>query len=264
LAPWIISHFPPHRVYTESFGGGASVLLRKRRSHSEVYNDLDGDVVEFFRVLREPELASRLADLLALTPFARAEWAVARELASDPVERARRLLIRSQMGFGSDSVRSDRKTGFRSTTNRGGTVPSIDWSRYPREIPAFVARLSGVLIDQRDAVDVIREHDRADALHYVDPPYVHSTRSEIRGYALELDDDGHRRLAKTLRDAKGFVVLSGYDCDLYRELYGDWLRVDRRVTVFRQTPRVESLWLSSRTARALDASFLFGPPMPEE
>ena len=53
LAPWIIAHFPPHRVYTEAFGGGASVLLRKGRAKSEVYNDLDSEVVNLFRVLQD-------------------------------------------------------------------------------------------------------------------------------------------------------------------------------------------------------------------
>jgi DNA adenine methylase len=258
LGPWVISHFPRHRVYVEPFGGGGSVLLLKSRAYSEVYNDLDDQLVNFFRVLRDPDQASRLAALLALTPFARGEWKASYAPTDDPVEWARRTLIRSQMGFGSDSVKMNRKTGFRSNTSRRGTTPALDWSRYPEEVPAFVERLKGVLIDQKDAMDLVLEHDGPATLHYVDPPYPHSTRSEVRGYSHEMTDDNHRRLAEVLMGLDGFVVLSGYRCDLYDELYQAWERVDRDVIVFRATRRVESLWLSPATVAALDRESFFG------
>lgn len=257
LAPWVIRHFPRHRVYVEGYGGGGSVLMRKPRSYSEVYNDLDGEVVNFFRVLRDPETAEELARRLMLTPYARAEWRLAYEPTDDPVERARCVVARSFMGFGSDSVKANRKTGFRSNANRVGTTPSVDWSRYPGHIRSFTERLRGVMIDQRNAIDVIREHDGPETLAYVDPPYPHSTRSDVRGYTHELTDDDHVELAAVLRALKGYVVLSGYRCPLYDRLYKGWQRVDRNVIVFRQTKRVESLWLSPRTSRALDVMPLF-------
>jgi DNA adenine methylase len=258
LAPWVIRHLPRHRKYTEAFCGAASVLMRKPRVYSEAINDLDDDIVSFFRVLQDPHSAARLAELLYLTPFSRSEWRRAYEPTADPIERARRTVCRSFMGFGSDSLKVNRQTGFRSNSSRSGTTPSLDWSRYPAEIPKFVERIRGVMIDQKPAADMLLEHDSAETLHYVDPPYPHSTRSDIRGYTHELLDDDHRDLAAVLRGLKGFVVLSGYRCDLYDDLFGDWIRVDRDVIVFRATRRVESLWLSPRTAAALDPQLPFG------
>jgi DNA adenine methylase len=263
LAPWITSHFPRHRVYTEPFGGAGSVLLRKPRAYSEVYNDLDGQVVNFFRVLRDPEQASRLAELLVLTPFAREEWLAAYEPSTDPVERARRTIVRSQMGFGSDSVKANRKTGFRSNTSRRGTTPALDWSRYPREIAGLTERLQGVMIDQKPAIEVLAEHDGPSTLHYLDPPYPHSVRSEVRGYSHEMTDEDHRQLATVVRGLAGHIVISGYRCPLYDKLYEGWERVDRAVIVFRATRRTESLWLSPRTVVALDQQSFFGQ-MPEK
>lgn len=257
LAPWILSHFPKHRIYTEGYGGAGSVLFQKSRCYSEVYNDLDDSVVNVFRVLREPTTAARLAELLALTPFSRAEWVLAHEQTDEPVERARRTIVRSFAGFGSDSTLIHRNTGFRSNCNRMGTTPAVDWSRYPDHIRAFTSRLSGVLIDSKPALDVLREHDGSRTLHYVDPPYPLSVRSTRRGYNFELTDDDHRDLATVLRSLRGHVVLSGYPCELYdRELYPDWIRVERPTVVFRQKKCIECLWLSP-SMRIRQAS-LFG------
>ena len=248
LAPWIIGHFPPHRVYVEPFGGAASVLLRKPRSYAEVYNDLDGEVVNLFRVLRDETLAGRLCAMLALTPFARAEFEAAYEDCDNPVERARRLVIVSFMGFGSNGHNTLTRTGFRANSNRSGTTPAHDWSNYPDALRVGVERLRGVVIESRDALDIIRQHDGPRTLHYVDPPYPHSTRDRggrQRDYRHEMTDNEHRALAATLRAVEGTVVLSGYACDLYdRELYPDWARVERAAHADGARDRVEVLWLN--------------------
>lgn len=252
LADWVTLHFPPHRIYVEPYGGAASVLIRKRRTHGEVYNDLDGEVVNVFRVLRDPELASSLAASLRLTPYSRAEWRTAYEPTDDPVERARRAICRSQMGFGSDSINPDRRTGFRSNANRSGTNPATDWARWPEQVMLLVERFRGVIIEQKEALEVIADHDGPETLHYVDPPYEQSTRNfRPNNYAHDMDEERHRRLASTLKVLRGHVVLSGYRCPLYDELYGEWERFDKEVVVFRQRRRTESLWLSPRAAACL-------------
>jgi DNA adenine methylase len=260
LAPWIIDNLPPHRIYVEPYGGACSVLLRKKRSYSEVYNDLDGEVVAFFRVLRDPVQADRLRQLVTLTPFSRLEFEGSYEVSDCPVEQARRTLARSFMGFGSNSIQrlSHGRTGFRASALRYGTVPAMDWSNWPDHIPAFVDRLRGVSIECRDAVDVIAQQDSKETLFYVDPPYVHSTRS--RGklddkkhfYFKEMTDADHRILAKHLNQVRGMVVISGYPCELYdNELYSTWHRISRHSLADGARSRTEVLWLNSSAMASL-------------
>lgn len=250
LAPWIISQFPAHRVYVEPYGGAASVLMAKPRSYSEVYNDLDGDVVNVFRVLRDPAQSAELRRLLELTPFAREEfdgtYAEPMGETTSPIERARRMVFRSFAGFGSASSNSAHSTGFRANSNRSGTTPAHDWRNFPTYIDRFTDRLRGVVIENRDAGELMQAHDGPATLFYVDPPYVHATRylSNPHTYKHEMSDDAHRELAFALCRLRGMVVLSGYRCDLYSELFGDWTRVDRMAFADGAEPRVESLWFS--------------------
>lgn len=248
LAPWIISHFPRHRVYTEAFGGAASVLMRKPRSYGEVYNDLDGEIVNLFRVLRS-DRAGELVEALRLTPFARPEFEESYTPAADPLEQARRTVVRSYMGFGSDSA-TGAQCGFRGNSNRSGTTPAHDWVNYPAALVKVIERVQGVVVEGRDANAVVAQHDGLDTLHYVDPPYTHGTRKVAtlrkgKGYRHEMTDDDHRALAKTLHSVAGMVVLSGYACPLYDdELYSDWTRVERAAHADGASPRTEVLWLN--------------------
>ena len=264
LAPWIVSHFPAHRVYVEPFGGAASVLLRKPRSYAEVYNDLDGEVVNLFRVLRDAALSARLCEAVRLTPFARQEFDEAYESSEDSVERARRLVVRGFMGFGSAAATRDHKTGFRSNVTRSGTTPAMDWMRWPESVGLTTERLRGVVIESREATAVVRQYDDPATLHYVDPPYTFGSRSLPRGasspfaYRHEMTDDDHRALAATLQVARGMVVLSGYGCDLYdRELYPTWQRVEKETHADGASDRTEVLWLNPATTAALANGNLF-------
>jgi DNA adenine methylase len=199
LAPWIISHFPAHRVYTEAFGGAGSVLIRKPRAYSEVYNDLDGEVVNLFRVLQHESLANTLRERVKMTPFARAEFEQAYSVeVCTPI-------VRSFMGFGSNASNAARSTGFRANSNRSGTTPAHDWAHYPDCLDAIVNRLRGVVIENRPALEVIQQHDGPDTLHYVDPPYVHDTRKpgNEKNYKHELTDSDHRELAAALNGLGG-------------------------------------------------------------
>lgn len=261
LALWIISHFPAHRTYVEPFGGAASVLLRKDRAYAEIYNDLDDDVVNLFRLLRVPADAAMLVEQLRLTPFARAEFRGAYEDTDEPVERARRLIIRSFMGFGSNAHASQanghRSTGFRATSNRSGTTPAHDWANYPACLQVLIDRLSGVVIEHREATACMAQHDGPDTLHYVDPPYVHSTRApsgkvdlKNRMYAHELSDDEHHALLAFLRVLKGMVILSGYAHPLYDEVLHDWTRVEMETFADGARARTEVLWINPQACAA--------------
>lgn len=263
LAPWIIAHFPPHRVYVEPFGGAGSVLMRKRRSYAEVWNDLDGEIVNVFRVLRDPHMSEALARQLVLTPFARTEFDAAYQSEGEtPVERARLTMIRSQMGYGSASFNSQHATGFRTYT--GGNrnrLPSKDWATFPEQITAFVERLRSVVIESRPAVEIILQHDGPDTLHYLDPPYVLSTRGSAAGvrtkYRHEMADDEHRALAAVARNLAGMVVISGYRCELYDDLYGDWRMVTTRALADGAEEREECLWINHACTAALSHGPLF-------
>lgn len=257
LAPWIIENLPPHRVYVEPFGGAASVLLRKPRAYAEVYNDLDCDVVNLFRVLRDAETGARLAELVRLTPFARDEQVEAYDPTDDAVEQARKLIVRSFMGFGSNGTH--RATGFRANSNRSGTTPARDWFNYPEALAAVVDRLRGVTIENRDACEVMAAHDTDEALHYVDPPYLPDTRDAGGDYAHELTADDHEKLLVFLRGLKGAVVLSGYPHSLYDDALPGWTRIERAALADGARARTEVLWINPQGERRLHRSLgLFG------
>lgn len=258
LAPWVISHFPAHRVYVEPFGGAASVLMRKpRASLVEIYNEKDPEIANVFRVLREPESNARLRELLALTPYARVEFQESYAPAADAVEQARRTIVRAFMGFGSDSA-SGAQTGFRANGNRQNGHPARDWANYPPMLAAFLERLQGVVVESRNAIDTMRQHDAPATLHYVDPPYITVTRSRHtrrtgKGYRHEMTDEDHEILAATLHALEGYVVVSGYASALYDiHLFPDWKRVERPTKADGALDRVEVLWLNPACAAALN------------
>lgn len=258
LAPWILQFFPEHQTYVEPFGGAAGVLLQKPRSYAEIYNDLDGEIVNFFRVLRAPETRRQLVELVSLTPYARAEYEEAWEETDDPIERARRVAIRAQMGFGSAGA-TKGATGFRIDTKRAyGTAQHL-WTEYPEAIAAAGRRFQDVLVENRPAIDIMRQHDRADTLHFVDPPYVLSTRvlqADGKGYYRhEMTDSDHLELLSTLLGLEGFVVVSGYESDIYRDTLVGWetYQTKSRISAGRGAAlRVETVWINPACSDALD------------
>lgn len=260
LAPWIISFFPKHRVYAEPFGGAASVLLRKPRAHAEVYNDLDATVVNVFRVLRDPASAAELARRLALTPFARAEFDQSYDPATDPIDAAHKTMVRSFMGFGSDSITRTCRTGFRAALTGGGDAfPSREWGTFHELIETFTERLRGVLIEQRPALDIVDRVDDEDALFFLDPPYVVSTRSamangraKVHGYVHELTDGDHGELLDRIVTLRGMVVLSGYPHPLYDAKLTGWARYERPSLADGAKPRTEVVWINPACLDALE------------
>lgn len=255
IAPWVIQHFPAHDAYVEPFGGAASVLLRKQRVGVECYNDLDGSVVGFFRVLRDPQSARELQRRAALTPFAREEFDWSYQPPSDEIDAAHKLLVRSFFGHGSDSATRSCRTGFRAKPTERRSTPAAEWSTWHQAVPALCDRLQGVVIEHRDAVEVMQRFDSRTTLHYVDPPYVLSSRTAWRTnsakqYRHEMSDDDHARLAQALHGLSGLVVVSGYPSSLYNELYAGWHRFEKRAAADMGASRVECIWISPRAQAA--------------
>lgn len=273
LAPWIISHFPAHRMYVEPFGGGASVLLRKPRAYAEIYNDLDGEVVNLFQVARDR--GEELRRALELTPFARVEFLDAWHANEDPVEQARRTVIRAFMGYGSSAgtssrlpVKSNRGgqrgTGFRVHSTRSGTTPAHDWRNWPGAFGAIIDRLQGVVIENRPAAEIIDAADRQtgspeQTLYYLDPPYVPATRDGGHDYRFELSDDDHVALLAQAMAVKGYVVISGYPSEMYDDSLVGWRRVTCAAMADGARPRTEVLWMNPACVEAYDRAW-WGTP----
>lgn len=252
LAPWIMSFFPEHKTYVEPFGGGAGVLLQKKRAYAEVYNDLDSEVVNVFRVLQSPDRSSELKAKLALTPYSREEFALAQTGTNDPVEKARRTLIRAYMGFGSAGA-SKARTGFRIDSGRNYATAFHIWSGFHEHLGMFIDRFKGVLIENRAATTVIENHDRDDTLFFVDPPYLHSTRviGSNQYYRHEMTDDEHVVLLEQLKSLKGLAVVSGYESDLYNDHLRGWTKhkTSSRIAASRGAGiRTEVVWLNPQCA----------------
>lgn len=252
LAPWILSFFPRHQVYVEPYGGGGSVLLAKIPAPTEVYNDLDSRVVGLFRVLRDPAKAEELARRLELTPFAREEyegWCYANPI--DEIDAAHQLVARGFMGQASKGIW--QRSGLDTRINPDGYCSRVSALRAAPEACRVVAqRLIQVVIEHGDALDVIRRHDRPDALMYCDPPYLTAEGRGTRIYTHDFKTEDHRALADVLRDLKAMVVLSGYPSALYSELYPDWQRHERKAMADGGRARTEVVWLNPACAAALE------------
>ena len=241
IAPWIISFFPAHKIYVEPFGGSAAVLLNKQPAWMEVYNDLYDRIVNFFEVLRDPEKSERLASLLELTPYAQTAYDRSFEIAEDPVEDALRFAVNSMMSYGGGI----HKPGFKRNGLLRTTPYPQTWREYPdivRECAAELRRRN-IEINNMDALQVMSRYDTPDTLHYVDPPYVQSSRSSRMRYAHEYDNQDHERLLVFLKTLKGKVVLSGYDSDLYSRHLSGWRKECKVSPDTQGGKKIECLWM---------------------
>lgn len=252
LAPWIISFFPPHLNYVEPCCGACSVLLQKPRSPLETVNDLDGNVVNFFRVLRDQP--DELIRKIRLTPWAREEFEICRCPVPDPIETARRFFISALMGVSNQP--HDQTTGMRFSPRREMyySLPVMNAIDLVDEVLVIVCeRIRGVQIENEDYKRLIARHDWDTTLIYMDPPYIQETRANGRVYLQEWSTANHIEAADILHDCQGYVVISGYACPLYADLYErhGWQRHDKEAQTNSGGKRVESVWLSPRTAEAL-------------
>jgi len=247
LAPWIISHFEEHKIYVEPYGGAGSVLLRKERSYAEVYNDLGDEIYNLFCVLRQH--GDELITQLRLTPFSRKEFYEAYKPSKNPIEQARRTVVKSLMGFATGNEYANKPTtGFRNTTTlKRYTIPSHDFANYADTLYLVVDRLKGVVIENRPALKVMTQHDGPFTLHYCDPPYVKSTRyngEKTNVYAHEMSSEDHAEMCEFIKTLEGQVILSGYDNEIYNDCLTGWHTFERGALADGAKPRVEKLWIN--------------------
>jgi len=236
LADRIIDLMPPHIHYVEPYFGGGQVLFRKDpEGVSEVVNDLNGGLVNFWRVLQDEECFRAFSRRVAVTPFSEQEFEWSRpqsplteEVHAD-TEAAAQFFVRyrqSRQGLGKDFA-----TLSRNRTRRGMNEQVSSWLSAVEGLPEAHERLKRVVILNRGALEVIRQQDGPNTLFYLDPPYLPETRTVTNAYECEMNHDDHMALIAVLSEVKGKFILSGYRSDLYdkwAECLG-WSRVDIKI-----------------------------------
>ena len=244
---WLLPLLPYTHHYCEPFGGSAAVLLNRKPSPVETYNDIDGEVVNFFRVLRDQK--DKLIEAIGLTPFSREELSIA---VSQPnnglpdLERARRFFVRArQTRTGLAQTASSGRWATCINTSRAGMSGAVSrWIGSVEALPEIAERLLRVQIDSRPAIDVIEQYDSEETLFYCDPPYPHESRGDKNAYGYEMSEADHRRLACFLKQVKGLIAISGYHCLLMDRLYMGWRYIEaaHKICHSVKQKRQEVLW----------------------
>ena len=244
---WLLPLLPESRHFCEPFGGSAAVLINRQPAPVETYNDLDGELVNFFRVLREQK--KQLIESIGLTPFSREEFELAIDSQSDELsdlERARCFFVKArQVRTGLAQSASSGRWAHCKLTSRAGMAGAVSrWLGSVEGLSEVAQRLLRVQIEHGSAIEIIRRYDSEQTLFYCDPPYVHSSRGDSNAYKYEMSDQEHIELANVLRSVGGKVALSGYECELMEELYYDWYVTKAPVKRINSTKqlRQETLW----------------------
>lgn len=237
LSDWIIHYFPEHKVYCEPFFGSGAVFFNKKPSYIETINDIDGNIVNLFKVCREhPE---ELAQLMELTPFAREEFENCYDMeCADVVERARRTLVRFHQSFGTSN---HTRKSWRNVQTYGGPRVATVWNYLPDTIRECTERLKNAQIENTDAIKLIKRYNHENTLIYCDPPYLKSLRTRNM-YANEMTDEQHIELLDTIKQSKSMVIISGYDNELYNEALAGWDTATKNTTAQMGLHRTEKIW----------------------
>ena len=247
LAGWIIAHFPleyEKMVYLEPFAGSGAVFFNKNPGAVETVNDLDSDIVNLFRVLRDRP--DELKRALELTPYSREEYDLAFEPTEDPLEKARRYMVKTTQAIG---AKLNSKCGWRNHKQMkiGGTA--CKWNGITETIDEAAARLKGsttnlVQIEHMDALRLIERYNTPDALIYIDPPYVRSSRKSGALYRFEMDDRQHVQLLEIITKSRAKIILSGYQNELYDRYLKDW-KTDSTMSQTTSTEMaLETIWMN--------------------
>jgi DNA adenine methylase len=246
---WLLPLLPYTTHYCEPFGGSAAVLINRDPAPIETYNDIDGELANFFRVLRDDKEA--LIKAIGLTPFSREEFEIAISEPIEnlsPVERARRFFVRArQVRTGLAQTASNGRWAHCRLTSRAGMAGAVSrWLGSVEALPDIAQRLLRVQIEHDTAINVIRRYDSEETLFYCDPPYPHSSRGDNNAYHYEMTDNDHIELATVLKRVAGKVALSGYRCNLLDTLYKDWDMIEASPKTIHsvKAERVEVLWVN--------------------
>lgn len=238
IAPWICEYIPEHNVYLEPFAGSLAVLFNKQRSHIETVNDIDGEIVNFFLMLRDR--SAELERAIKYTPFARDEYKAAYEISDDDLERARRFVVKCWMGFGCGNL---YQNGFKSGQQTHSPNPAKAWSELPETIKVATKRLAGVQIENLPALELLNRYNTKDVFIYADPPYLHRLRKNYL-YRYEMQDNEHEELLNVLVKHPGKILLSGYDNDMYNDILTKWHKVSMFTRAEGGRSRTETLWMN--------------------
>lgn len=265
LADWIISYMPSHTHYVEPFFGGGAVLFRKDpEGVSEVVNDLDGMLMDFWTVIQNPILFDQFRRAVCLLPFSELTFNACCDLdcaaesklagitlpsVSPWIASAVRVFVQyrqSRQGLGKSFA-----TLSKTRTRRGMNEQVSQWLSAIEGLPEFHQRLQRVVLMSRSFESIIRSEDSERTLFYCDPPYVHSTRSTTDDYGHEMQDSDHEQLLDVLAGIKGKFILSGYRNALYDKYaaLNQWRREDRKIDNKASSKpikqlKVESIWMN--------------------
>lgn len=243
----IRQYFPRHKHFVDVFFGSGAVTLNKKSSPIETANDINGEVINFFRMLREQP--QNLIRALEYTPVSREEFNLSWDMSNaTDLERARRFFVRARQSFRSLGAQAQNKgwnmAKTKAETKHAETVTR--WINSVEMLPLVVNRLKQVQFENRHFRDLIPAIDFNEAFFYLDPTYPDEARKSKNDYRFEMTKAEHYELAEIVHNIEGKAMISGYECPLMKKLYGDWnlVKLKTRANNMRRDPVQECIWMN--------------------